>query len=264
MSFEKEQLVANLSFLFLEKSFMERFAEVKKAGLTRVEFMFPYEYNLDEIETQLKTYELELVLFNLPAGDWGSGERGIAVNPSRQNEFRAGVAQAIEAARKLKVKQVNCLVGKVIPEIPREEQWSTLITNTRYAAEHLKKEGIRLLIEPLNHFDAPGFFLNTTQDVLKLIAEVGHENVYLQFDVYHAVRENENILKVLEEFLPEIGHIQIADSPGRHQPGTGEIDYLSFFEALNKAGYAGAVAMEYIPDPSTMASLQWIKNFERE
>lgn len=241
---------------------MERFAEVKKAGLKRVEFMFPYDYNLDEIEFQLKTYDLEFILFNLPAGDWDNGERGIAVDPRRKDEFRAGVAQAIEAARKFKVKQVNSLVGKVLPEIPREEQWSTLIQNIRYAAEQLQPEGIRLLLEPLNHLDNPSFFLNTTDDVLKLIAEVNHENVYLQYDVYHAAREGEDILNVLHEALPKIAHIQIADNPGRHQPGSGSIDYKSFFAALKEVGYSNAVAMEYVPDPSTVASLEWIKDFE--
>lgn len=262
MSMEKEKLVANLSFLFLEKPFMERFAAVKEAGLKRVEFMFPYDYNLDEIEAQLKAHDLELVLFNLPAGNWESGERGIAVDPSRQEEFCAGVAKAIEAARKLRVKQINCLVGKVLPEKTREKQWATLVSNIRYAAEQFQSEGIRLLVEPLNHFDAPGFLLNTTSDVLKLISEVNHENIYLQFDVYHAAREGEDILKVLHESLPKIGHIQIADNPGRHQPGTGKIDYKAFFTALKKAGYSHAVAMEYIPDPDTVISLEWIKDFK--
>jgi len=262
MFVKREQLVANLSFLFLEKPFMERFAAVKEAGLKRVEFMFPYDYDLDEIEAQLKTHNLELVLFNLPAGDWESGERGIAVDPDRQEEFRVGVSKAIEAARKLKVKQVNCLVGKVLPEKTQEDQWCTLVSNIRYAAEQFQPEGIRLLVEPLNHFDAPGFFLNTTQDVLKLISEVNHENIFLQFDVYHAARESEDILKVLHESLAQIGHIQIADNPGRHQPGTGEIDYETFFTAVEKVGYSEAIAMEYVPTPNTLTSLEWIKDFE--
>jgi hydroxypyruvate isomerase len=261
MSISKDNLVVNLSFLFTEKPFMERFAAVKETGLKRVEFMFPYDYNLDEIANQLKIHDLELVLFNLPAGDWGNGERGIAVNPNRQREFRDGVSKAIEAALKLGVKQVNCLVGKILPDLTWAEQWSTLIANIRYAAEQFETEGIRLLIEPLNHFDIPGFFLNTTNDVLELISKVNHENVYLQFDVYHAIRESENIFKVLQESLPKIGHIQIADNPGRHQPGTGEIDYKTFFSALKKAGYSHAIAMEYVPEPDTVTSLEWIKNF---
>lgn len=262
MSIKKEKLIANLSFLFLDKPFMERFAAVKEAGLKRVEFMSPYDYDLDEIAAQLKAHDLELVLFNLPAGDWGSGERGIAVDPSRQEEFRAGVAKAVEAAQKLNVKQINCLVGKVLPEKTWEEQWSTLVSNIRYAAEQFHPEGIRLLVEPLNHFDSPGFFLNTTSDVLKLISEVNLDNIFLQFDVYHAARENEDILKILHESLAQIGHIQIADSPGRHQPGTGKINYKAFFTALEKSGYSHSIAMEYVPDPNTLTSLEWIKSFE--
>lgn len=262
MFIKREQLVANLSFLFLDKPFMERFAAVKEAGLKHVEFMFPYDYDLEEIASQLEAHDLELVLFNLPAGDWGSGERGIAVDPNRQEEFRAGVANAVEAAQKLNVKQINCLVGKVLADRTREEQWSTLVNNIRYAAEQFQPEGIRLLVEPLNHFDIPGFFLNTTSDVLELISKVNHKNVYLQYDVYHAAREGEDILKVLHESLAQIGHIQIADSPGRHQPGTGDIDYKAFFTALEKSGYSQAVAMEYVPSPNTLTSLEWIKDFE--
>jgi hydroxypyruvate isomerase len=262
MSLKRDTVVANLSFLFLDKPFFERFAAVKEAGLKRVEFMFPYDYDLDEIKDALKANDLELVLFNLPAGDWGSGERGIAVNPSRKEEFREGVAKAIAAAQKLNVKQVNCLVGKTVPNLTQEEQWATLVENIRYAAEQFQPEGIRLLVEPLNHFDAPGFFLNTTRDVLELIAKVNHENVYLQFDVYHAARENEDIIKVLKESLTKISHIQIADNPGRHQPGTGEIDYKTFFKALDEVPYSRAVAMEYVPEPDTFSSLEWIKNFE--
>lgn len=262
MSIEKETIVANLSFLFLEKPFMERFEEVKKAGLRRVEFMFPYDYNVAEMVKELTRHGLELVQFNLPAGNWESGERGIAVDPRRQDEFRSGVTQALDMAQKLKVGQVNCLVGKILPEADPKELRSTLIHNIRYAADKLHHEGIRLLLEPLNHFDAPGFYLNTTDEVLQLIAEVDHENVYLQYDLYHAAREGEDLLQVLHKALPKIGHIQIADNPGRHQPGTGEIDYKQFFATLNKVGYSKAVSMEYIPDPSTLSSLQWIKDFE--
>lgn len=262
MSIEKATIVANLSFLFLEKPFMERFAEVKKAGLGRVEFMFPYDYNVAEMVKELASHGLELVQFNLPAGNWERGERGIAVDPRRKDEFRSGVTQALDMARKLKVSQLNCLVGKILPEVDPQELRSTLIHNIRYAADKLHREGIRLLLEPLNHFDAPGFYLNTTEEVLQLIAEVDHENVYLQYDLYHAAREGEDLLQVLHKALPKIGHIQIADNPGRHQPGTGEIDYKQFFDTLKKVGYSKAVSMEYIPNPSTLASLQWIKDFE--
>lgn len=262
MNVKKESLVANLSFLFTDLSLMDRFKAAKEAGLKRVEFMFPYDYDLDELKRELISNDLELVLFNLPAGNWDAGDRGIALDPERQDEFRAGVAKAVSTAKALNVKQVNCLVGKLRADQSREAQWATLIANIRYAAEQLQNAGVKLLIEPLNHFDAPGFFLNTTDDVLKVISEVGSENVFLQYDTYHAAREGEDLIKILQNKLPQIAHIQIADNPGRHQPGTGEIDYKAFFKKLEEVGYSYAVAMEYAPQPDTVTSLEWIKNFE--
>lgn len=262
MYVKKDNLVANLSFLFSDLPMMDRFKATKEAGLKRVEFMFPYDLDLAELKQELEVNSLELVLFNLPAGDWGAGERGIALDPSRQEEFRAGVAKAIATAQALNVKQVNCLVGKVREDQSREEQWTTLISNIRYAAEQLQKAGVKLLLEPLNHFDAPGFFLNTTEDILKVISEAGSENVFLQYDTYHAAREGEDLLRVLHEKLSHIAHIQIADNPGRHQPGTGEIDYHTFFKTLEEVGYSYAVSMEYVPQPDTLTSLEWIKDFE--
>lgn len=262
MHVKKDQLVANLSFLFNDLPMMERFQAVKAAGLKRVEFMFPYDLDLAELKQELAAHELEMVLFNLPAGDWGAGERGIALDPSRQEEFKEGVAQAVALAQALHVKQINCLVGKVREDQSPEEQRATLIANVRYAAEQLQQIGVKLLLEPLNRFDAPGFYLNTTEDVLKVIDEAGSENIFLQYDVYHAAREGEDLLQILREKLPHIAHIQVADNPGRHQPGTGEIDYHAFFKTLAEVGYSYAVSMEYVPQPDTVASLEWIKAFE--
>lgn len=262
MTVKKETLVANLSFLFTDLPLIERFKAAKEAGLKRVEFMFPYELDLAQLKQELESNDLELVLFNLPAGNWEAGDRGIALDPDRQEEFKAGVAKAVTTAQALGVKQVNCLVGKLRADQSEEEQRATLIANIRYAAEQLQKSGVKLLIEPLNHFDAPGFYLNTTEDVLKVISEVGSENVFLQYDTYHAAREGEDLLKILQDKLSHIAHIQIADNPGRHQPGTGEIDYRAFFNKLEVVGYAHAVAMEYVPQPDTLTSLEWIKDFE--
>lgn len=261
MTIQINQFVANLSFLFLEKPFMERFAAAKEAGFDAVEFMFPYDENLDEIAAQLETLGLKLVLFNLPAGDWSKGDRGIAIDSARQGEFRKGVAQAIEAAKHLKVSQINCLVGKIGSGQSPSELWPLLVDNIRFAADQLREDNLRLMIEPINHWDMPGFYLNTTDQVLRLIDEVDRPNVFLQFDVYHAARENEDILRVLTEKFSKIGHIQIADSPGRHQPGTGDLDYQSFFSELTKTGYAHAIALEYIPDPDTLSSLEWVKKY---
>lgn len=240
---------------------MERFEAAKAAGFTKVEFMFPYDYNLDEIKAKLNSLGLELVLFNLPAGDWGNGERGIAIDPKRKDEFRSGVGQAIEAAQKLGVTQVNCLVGKVSQGTEESEVWPTLVENILYAAEQLQKQGIRLLIEPINHYDIPGFYLNTTDQVFRLIEEVDRPNIFLQWDIYHASREGEDLLKILKDSISRIGHVQIADQPGRHQPGTGMIDYQALFAELTKAGYSKEIALEYVPDPETEASLEWVNNY---
>ncbi|MGE4273812.1 MAG: hydroxypyruvate isomerase [Desulfitobacterium sp.] len=262
MSVKKENLVANLSFLFTDLPLLDRFEAAKAAGLKRVEFMFPYDYEPAELKEALEINGLELVLFNLPAGNWDAGERGIALDPSRQEEFQAGVAKAITFAQALQVKQVNCLVGKALPDQSAEVLWSTLIANIRYAAEQLQAAGVKLLVEPLNHLDAPGFFLNTTDDVLNVISASESDNVFLQYDTYHAAREGEDLLQVLRDKFPQIAHIQIADNPGRHQPGTGELDYHTFFKTLEEVDYPFAIAMEYVPQPDTVTSLAWIKDFE--
>ena len=261
MSTSINSFVANLSFLFTEKPFMERFAAAKAVGFDKVEFMFPYDYDLEEIELQLKSLGLELVLFNLPAGDWGKGERGIATNPDRKNEFRAGVGKAIEVAQKFDVKQVNCLVGIRSPGMEESELWKTLVENISYAADQLQEHGIRLMIEPINHYDMPGFFLNTTEHVIRLIKEVNRPNLFLQWDIYHASRENEDLLKILNDSISHIGHVQIADQPGRHQPGTGAIDFQTLLTELKKAGYSKAISLEYVPEPDTETSLEWVKNY---
>ena len=184
---------ANLTFLFTEMPFMERFSAARKAGFDAVEFMFPYDYPLDDIKSQLKATGLQLILCNLPAGDWAGGDRGTAGNPERREEFRTGVARGIDAAKALGVSRLNCLVGLKHQALSEGETWETLTDNLRYAAEALGKEGIRLMVEPINHLDIPGFALNTCAQVLKLIEEIHHPNAYLQFDLYHARRENEDV-----------------------------------------------------------------------
>lgn len=249
---------ANLTFLFTEVPFMERFAAAKKAGFDAVEFMFPYDYNLEEIRTQVKENGLKLILFNLPAGNWSGGDRGIASNPERKQEFRDGVVTAITAAKTLGVKQLNCLVGLKPGTLSEGETRDTVKGTIRYAAETLAKEGIRLMVEPVNHLDMPGFALNTCGQVLKLIEEIGSSNAYLQFDIYHACRENEDPAAILRDHFDRIGHIQIADCPGRHQPGTGKTDFKFLLAEIDRLGYKGFVSMEYVPTPDTAGSLTWL------
>ncbi len=255
------KLVANLTFLFNELDFMERFEAASKAGFKYVEFMFPYDFDQDEIKKQLEAHNLKLVLFNLPAGDWAEGDRGIAVDPARKGQFRNAVYKAIASANKFDVRQVNCLVGLAPEAGGREEFWENLIDNTCFASDELRKENINLLLEPINHHDIPGFFLNTTTEVIKLIEEVNRPNIFLQYDVYHADRENEDHSFILKNYITQIGHIQIADNPGRNQPGTGKITFEAIFNDISASNYQGYVAMEYKPDPDTVTSLKWIANY---
>lgn len=252
---------ANLSMMFQEVPFMERFEAAAKAGFKAVEFMFPYEYPALQIKRELEKNQLKLVLFNLPPGNWAAGERGIAIAPNRQGEFREGVAEGIRYAQALGVTQMNCLVGKRLQDIPEASQYQSIVENLKYAADQFARVGCKLLIEPLNFRDVPGFCLNTTQQVLGLLEDVNRPNVYLQYDVYHAQRVEGELIGTLTKQIEKIAHIQIADNPGRHEPGTGEINYRAVLAVINQVGYEGYVGLEYIPDRDTMSSLEWIGEY---
>jgi len=255
------KFAANLTMLFTELPFLERFKAAREAGFKAVEFLFPYEYEIDQIRSLVERNNLKVVLFNLPAGNWAAGERGIAADPGRREEFREGVRQALTWARELGVTRLNCLAGKVVSSSSYEEQWQTMVDNVRYAAEVLGQHGINLMVENINQYDVPGFFLNTTKKVLELIYEANMPNVYLQYDIYHAQREEGELTNTLRQHLEKIGHIQIADNPGRHQPGTGEINYPFLLQEIDKLGYEGYVSLEYIPQPDTLSSLTWIRQY---
>jgi hydroxypyruvate isomerase len=250
---------ANLTFLWTELPFLDRFAAAADAGFSRVEYMFPYEHPAADVRARLDAAGLEQVLFNLPAGDWAAGDRGLASDPARVDEFRAGVEQALAYAEVLDVEQLNCLAGLRLDGVEPAVQWATLTDNVRHAARRLKSAGRRLLVEPVNTFDVPGFMLPTTDDALRLIDEVGEPNVLLQFDAYHVRRMEGDPATRLAPLLERVGHVQVADDPGRHQPGTGEIDFGALFELLDDAGYDGAIGLEYVPVPDTAGSLGWIE-----
>jgi len=254
------QFAANLTFLFTEVPFMERFSAARRAGFRAVEFMFPYDYELGEIKARLEETGLRLILCNLPAGNWAGGDRGTAANPERKEEFKAGIEKGIAAAKFLGADKLNCLVGLKHKDLSDGETWDTLTENIRDASVALGREGIRLMVEPINRLDIPGFALNTCDQVLKMIEEIGHPNAYLQFDVYHARRENEDVTAILRDHLKRIGHIQIADCPGRHQPGTGETNFRFLLPEIDRLGYSGFVSMEYIPTPDTLGSLAWLSS----
>lgn len=251
---------ANLTMLFNEVPFLERFELAAQAGFEAVEFLFPYAYSIADIKKQLEQNHLKLVLHNLPAGDWEHGERGIACHPDRTVEFREGVSRTIEYAIGLGVKQVNCLIGKVPANADRLEVDATVISNLNFAAKALSMAGIRLLIEPINTFDIPGFYLSRTDQALNLIESVGSDNLWLQYDIYHAQRMEGEIAQTLTKYLPHIGHIQLADNPGRHEPGTGEINYPFIFSHLESLGYKGWIGCEYKPRGTTTEGLHWLED----
>jgi hydroxypyruvate isomerase len=255
------RFAANLTFLWTELPFLERFDAASEAGFSHVEYMFPYEYPVRDIRARLDDNGLEQVLFNLPAGDWAAGDRGLASDPSRVDAFRTGVEQALDYAEALDVRQLNCLAGLGLDGADPADQWTTLVGNVRYAAQRLAQAGRRLLVEPVNTFDVPGFLLPRTDDALRLIDEVNEPNVLLQFDAYHVQRMEDDPATRLGLLLDRVGHVQIADNPGRHQPGTGEIDFDALFQQLDDTGYAGVVGLEYIPAPDTAASLSWLERY---
>jgi hydroxypyruvate isomerase len=256
------RFAANLTMLFNEAPFIERFALARTGGFKAVEFLFPYAYSKEEIKAQLNSYALELVLHNLPAGDWDAGERGIACHPNRVDEFRAGVTKAIEYAKFLGVGQLNCLAGKVPEGFEPSVIRTTFIENLRFAASELKKANLRLLIEPINTYDIPSFYLSRTAQAIEIMNEVGADNLYLQYDIYHAQRMEGELANTIEKYLPRIAHIQLADNPGRNEPGTGEINYRYLLAFLDRIGYKGWVGCEYKPLKNTAAGLSWMHPYE--
>ena len=253
------QFAANLTMLFNESPFLDRFEKAAKSGFQAVEFLFPYAFSVQEIKQKLDQNKLQLVLHNLPAGDWDAGERGIACLPDRVAEFQAGVAKAIEYAKVLGVKQLNCLAGKVLAGVDAGLLRKTFVSNLIFAAAELKKENIRLLIEPINTFDIPGFYLSKTEQALDILKEVGSDNLFIQYDIYHAQRMEGELCKTIETNLSKISHIQLADNPGRNEPGTGEINYTHLFKFIDQIGYKGWIGCEYKPASNTEAGLGWIK-----
>jgi len=251
------RFAANLTMLFTEVPFIDRFERAAQAGFKAVEFLFPYAFEADEIKRKLDAHGLTLVLHNLPAGDWDAGERGIACHPDRVGEFRDGVGQAIHYAQILGVKQLNCLAGKVPTGVSDEVLRKTFVDNLRHAAKELKSAGLRLLIEPINTFDIPGFYLNRTAQAASILDEVGADNAFIQYDIYHAQRMEGELAATVQKALPRIGHIQLADNPGRNEPGTGEINYAFLFAHLDRIGYDGWIGCEYKPATTTEAGLGW-------
>ena len=257
------RLAANLTMLFTEFPFLDRFERAARAGFKGVEFLFPYAFQARDIKARLDQFDLQLVLHNLPAGDWDAGERGIACHPDRTAEFRAGVERAIDYAKALGAPQLNCLVGKTPVDVPADVVRATLVDNLYQASQRLKQEGLRLLIEPINTYDIPGFWLNRTDQALALIEEAGGDNLFLQYDIYHAQRTEGELAETLRKHIKRIGHVQIADNPGRNEPGTGEISFPFLFGHLDRLDYSGWIGCEYKPAVSTELGLGWIERMAK-
>lgn len=252
------RFAANLTMMFTEIEFLERFQAAADAGFSGVEYLFPYAFSAADLASRLKAYKLEQVLHNLPAGNWDDGERGIAIFPDRVDEFRDGVAMAIKYAKALDCRQVNCLAGLIPSGVDVSTLRETFIANLKFAAAALRAEGIRLLIEPINIRDVPKFYLNRTEQALAFQQAVGSDILFIQYDIYHMQVMEGDLARTIGSNLSQIAHIQLADNPGRHEPGTGEINYPFLFRHLDEIGYRGWIGCEYKPRTTTNDGLGWL------
>jgi hydroxypyruvate isomerase len=252
---------ANLGFLFTEQPFLDRFAASAKAGFGAVEYSQPYGHRVDQLAEILVKNRLQQVMINLPAGNWDAGERGIACHPDRVGEFQDGVEQAIVYAKGLGNPLINCLAGLRPGSISHAASWETLVGNLRFAGAELRKAGLALLVEPINHFDMPGFFLNTSADAMRAIDETGDAAIKLQYDIYHMQRMEGEVSSTIERLFPRIGHFQCAGVPGRTEPDRGELNYAHVFALIDRLGYEGWVGAEYKPVAGTEQGLGWKEKY---
>lgn len=252
------QFAANLSMMFNEVDFTDRFEAAAQAGFKGVEYLFPYAYEADDLAARLKDNDLKQVLFNTPAGDWDAGDRGLACNPARVDEFRDGVSKAIEYANVLDCTQLHCMAGLAAEGADAGELRKTYVENLQYASGEMAKAGIKCLIEMINTRDIPGFYLNRSAQAEEIVEEVGSDNLYLQYDIYHMQIMEGDLAPTIERLLPRIAHMQLADTPGRNEPGTGEINYPFLFAHLDRIGYEGWIGCEYKPATTTLDGLGWL------
>ncbi len=255
------RFAANLSMMFNEVAFLDRFAAARAAGFEGVEFLFPYDYPAADLRSRLSGEGLTQVLFNMPPGDWTNGERGLASIPGRQVEFRESVKKALDYAATLDCRQVHCMAGIPPAGVSMTTATAVYAANLAWASEQAKPAGVRLVIEPINHRDMPGYFLNTQAQGAAIIEAIGSDRVGLQFDLYHVQITEGDITKRMERHMPVIAHMQIADVPDRHEPGTGEIGWAYVFRRIDELGYQGWVGCEYRPAGETVAGLGWRERF---
>ena len=251
------RLAANLSMMFNEVAFLDRFAAARAAGFDAVEFLFPYDFPAADIRKRLDGNGLTQALFNMPPGDWAGGERGLASLPGRQGEFRDAVKKALDYAGALNAKLVHCMAGIPDASVAPGTAAALYASNLAWAAEQAAPAGVRLCIEPINHRDMPGYHLNTQAQGAAVVAALGADRVGLQFDLYHCQITEGDVTKKMEKYLPIIAHMQVADVPARNEPGTGEIGWDFVFRRMDELGYAGYVGCEYRPAGDTVAGLGW-------
>ena len=255
------RLAANLSMMFNEVPFLDRFDAAARADFKGVEFLFPYDHPAAEIRKRLDGAGLELALFNMPPGDWAAGERGTASLPGREAEFRDGVQRAIDYAGALGCKLLHCMAGIPPAGVAHGTAGALFVSNLAWAAERTAAAGLRIVLEPINHRDMPGFFLNTTRQAADIIGALGQDRVALQFDLYHCQVTEGDLTKRMEALMPVIAHMQIADVPARNEPGTGEIGWAYVLPRIDALGYNGWVGCEYRPAGDTVAGLAWRGRF---
>ncbi len=253
------RFAANLTMLFGEVPFLERFAAARRAGFAAVEFVSPYDHAPGEVAEAARDAGVEVVLFNLPAGDWARGDRGLACDPGRASEFRDGVLRALEYARALDCPRLHAMAGIRPPGVPEPALRAAYVASLRHAAAALAAEGRTLLVEGINSRDMPGYYLGTSRQAFDLMDEVAAPNLHYQYDVYHMQIMEGDLAPTLAARLPRIGHVQIADTPGRHEPGTGEINFRFLLRHLDGIGYRGFVGCEYRPLRGTEEGLGWMR-----
>lgn len=252
---------ANLSFLYQDLDFLTRFAAAAKDGFRAVEYLGPYAETKEAVAAALRDNGLTQALFNVPSGNWAGGERGIACLPGRVDEFRVGVHTALDYAAALHCPKVNVISGLVPAGANMAQLEATLVENLKWAAQRCADAGVKLLIEPINTRDIPGFFLTTTKQAEHILAAVGSSNLYIQYDFYHMQVMQGDLVPTYERLKDRIAHVQVADNPGRNEPGTGEINYAFVFAALERLGYDGWIGCEYKPKAGTTAGLGWMQPY---
>ncbi|MFZ1180465.1 MAG: 2-oxo-tetronate isomerase [Herbaspirillum sp.] len=253
------RFAANLSMLYTEHAFLDRFAAAARDGFSGVEFLFPYDFQPAEIKSRLDAHHLTQVLFNAPPGDWAAGERGIASLPGREDEFKRSIETALQYAGVIGNRTLHVMAGLIRPEQDRVRHRAVYMSNLSYAAHQAASAGVTVLIEPINTRNIPGFFLNRQSDAQAICAEIGSANLKVQFDCYHCQIVEGDVAVKLKRDMAGIGHIQIAGTPERHEPDTGELNYPYLLELIDTLGYQGWIGCEYIPASSTSDGLAWLE-----